>query len=100
MMKPNLISAKLEVRRRLSKDRKRLVIKGSLISSAGRPIAGEMVKLTFNKKNVILVPTDDLGLFSYSVRKSRFSGKTLLVYAQAASNDVSPPEVLKIPLRA
>ncbi len=100
MMKPNLISAKLEVRRRLSKDRKRVVIKGSLISSAGRPIVGEVVKLTFNKKNVIMVSTDDLGLFSYSVRRSRFSGKTLLVYAQAASNDVSPPEVLKIPLRA
>jgi hypothetical protein len=100
MLKPNLMNAKLAVKRRLSKDRKRVIIKGSLTSSTGRPIAGEMVKLTFNKKNVILVTTDDLGLFSYSVRKSRFSGKKLLVYAQAASNTASPPEVLKIPLRA
>ena len=100
MLRPNLLSAKLAVRRRLSKDRKRVIIKGSLVSSAGRPIVGEVVKLTFNKKNVIMVSTDDLGLFSYSVRKSRFSGKTLLVYAQAVSNEQSPPEVLKIPLRA
>jgi hypothetical protein len=100
LLRPSLAGSRLALRRSLSKDRRRLVINGSFVSAAGRPIVGELVKLTLNNKKVIVLPTDAAGLFKYSVRRSRFSGKILLVQAQAVSNETAPPEVLKIPLRA
>lgn len=100
MLRPNLTNAALTVKRTFSRDRKRVIIKGSLLSPLGKPLAGEQVKLTLNQRETVVVTTNALGIFKYSVQRNKVSGKRLLVLAQPARDESYQPAAIKIPLRA
>jgi hypothetical protein len=95
----NLANATLTLRQRLAKDRRSLLLTGTLVSNLSQPLPGEMVKLTLNKK-IVFATTDAKGAFSYRVKLSGLKVKRLTVFAQTLNNETSIPGAIKVQVRA
>jgi hypothetical protein len=98
ILRPNLVNAKLTLKRKRSADGRVLKFYGRLVSAATKPIAGEIVKLTINTKTV-LVMTDSEGLFSYVLKTQKIKAKRLTVFAQTVGSETSIAGALRVPVR-
>ncbi|MEY4701491.1 MAG: hypothetical protein RL326_1678 [Pseudomonadota bacterium] len=98
MLRPNLVNAKLTLKRKRSADGRVLKFYGRLVSAGTKPIAGEIVKLTINTKTV-LVMTDSEGVFSYVLKTRKIKAKRLTVFAQTVNSETSIPGALRVPVR-
>jgi hypothetical protein len=100
MIGPNMSNAVLTLKRSFSKDRRNLIIKGTLTANSGERIRHELIRLTLNEKRVMTVETNKNGVFKLPLSLARFKGSKLIVLAQTAQNELANPPVLKISLRS
>jgi hypothetical protein len=99
MLGANLANATITLRQKKNKDNRTVTLTGTLTSSRGALLPGEAVKLTFNKKTVVLI-TDAAGVFKYRINLSKLKVENLKVFAQTINNETSILKPLKVQVRA
>jgi hypothetical protein len=95
----NLANATLTLKQKASRDKRSLVLSGTLLSNLSQPLPNEIVKLILNKK-IVFAMTDAAGAFSYRIKLANLKTKTLKVFAQTMNNETTIPAAIKVPVRA
>jgi hypothetical protein len=96
LLSPNLSNAVLTLKSSRSKDRRKLVIKGTLTANSGDRIGNAVVQLTLNNRRILTLPTNKNGVFKLPLSIAKLKGRQLTVVAQTAGSDLVNPPVLRI----
>lgn len=95
----NLANATLTLTRKFGRDRRVLVLTGTLVSNLSVPLPGELVQLMINKK-IVPVTTNAAGMFTYRINLTKLKAKKLNVFAQTAKSETSIAKPFKVQVRA
>jgi hypothetical protein len=96
LLSPNLSNAVLTLKSSRSKDRRKILIKGTFTANSGARISNEVVRLTLNDRRIATLLTNKNGVFKLPLSISKLKSRSLTVVAQTAESNLANPPVLRI----